>query len=197
MKQVYKIGKTVGKCLAPVLVGATLLMGCEKKATELPINDTTKQTIQYKQTQQLDGIMASYQAKLDSAEKEFNEAIADGFFYPSEQKSVYNQLEDAKKLLKEATESAESTNIERYKGVAMPKEAANLHGLLRRNLKGLDLGMPELEKSLRSNGLDVKVADCKSELEGTYLPTAAIIGMAILFIGTMLYLAGITNNERT
>jgi len=137
----------------------------------------------------------SYRGHTKEAVTSFNQGIFDGQYTLAEQKDTLDKFELARKDLESiARLDPEKTYLDWYsdskssytlildiKDNRLKPSATeqNLDNLLRKNLNLIDLGTPELESSLREQGLNVSVKNAFSEKE------QAIVGISSVVVGLL------------
>ena len=159
---IYERAKEIGrKYIAPAIVATGLYFSNGNAyPAELPVNDSVKTSLVREQ-----------ENKLEQAVVKFNEAIKDRRFTVKEQKEVNNLFI--------------SSGV--YNGVITPNEdVKELSDKINLNLNGEDYGTPELEYSLREQGLEVKVESHFSE--GDTLFPLVLGGLGSILAGGALWL---------
>jgi len=199
MKSITNKLKQIGRMyVAPVaLAGAVAFgsYGCkEEKAVELPISQEVKnlENIRYESKQKqidtkLENMSNSYNTTLNSARKKFNEYIAqEDTFTVNEQEQTFALYEQANELLENIKNYAKDHKRAEYSSLKLPKKDAELSSLLKENLYGRDYGTPELEKALKSSGINIEVQPIKSEVENKLANFGMFIFGGVLPFGILL-----------
>jgi len=160
---------------------------------------TEKQREDMFQKSYLDGQTKKYFSFLEESKNKFNKGIEDRVLNLPEQEDILKELENATKVAEEIKGFCAEKRIENplgkyssWTGCRIPKEYRNLQVHLYENLHGQDEGIPELQKELKKNGLEVKV-----EPKGTGMDILCGLADAGLgIIGSILLIGWLTEKNR-
>jgi hypothetical protein len=164
MKIKNKLKQIGRKYLTPTLIGYALLAGC-RNSEENPIlylEDNTKTRILTKQEETLRTAYRETMGLLESS-------VEDGYFSIDEQQRVLDSINNEQKLYK----AFRDVNYEGKLNIS--KSVNNLSSLIKENMYYTDFGTPELEKSLRKNGLNVSVQPTPSLADGASVAFSAFL----------------------
>jgi len=184
---IYQTVKNLGmQYVAPLVLGATLLIGCGKEENiQLPVELDTITQVQYIQKERedkLEGLVREYRDFTNKALLEFNGMLKDGQLTRTEQEKVYQSLEEVYNQKARVRDYAGDLS----KDVDLTDHTIDsLYDLLNENLNGVDWGAPELEIKLRQQLVPIyveRVDDSKGDM-GAYI----VITLGCLFIGMLAY----------
>ncbi len=151
--------------IAPAMIGLSALVGsgCSSYDATLPVSEATRVYIQDNYESELDKVSKEisrvkddYIVALGQLDTMFNGALEDSRFDFIEQSRVYAKVRECKNLAS-TLEGLGVSPDSAVDGFAYGGSYDSLHKLLEKNISRLDLGTPNLEKSLRREGMNVTV----------------------------------------
>lgn len=173
MAMTYQTIEEIGrKYLAPVvLAGALALTGCDKKSSgnsDLPIYENVKTTLieeqdaemqrlEQERRRSLEDLAVKYNSELESARETFNQGISDRDLRKGEQQAIFEKYKSSSELSSKIISLSKKYGLGEYSQNILPESDKKLYWELDRNLNNCDFGKPELEYSLRDQGLEVNV----------------------------------------
>lgn len=177
----------VSKYLAPAII-ALSLCGTGYTQTKLPVAPETESVLsqiqvknQVQKRETLNQMVFSYKNALNTAKKQFNEAIVDGQYSQKEQKETFDYLASAKKLAEQAQTYSDENKLGQK--VEMPKEFDKLESQLVRSVNGKLFTRNTLEDSLLKQNAHVSVEkDNKLEL-GNNMATGYLTAVSVIIAG--------------
>ncbi len=181
MTNLYETGRKIGKYVMPTLAGLVLSFGngCGKSEnSSLPVSESTRIALEEKTNKDIELARGVFNKHVEYAVGEFNQTIEDGYFDLDEQRNVLRPLDLAQRFVEEHPND-----------LRFSEKDETLYDLLRENLEGHDVGVPNLEHELKRGGYDVEVEPSVNKLERTLggIACASFMTLCFGFMGFVMY----------